>query len=123
MREIKFKGWNTITKTMVDLKAITVFALRDNLGDGLYLPFSEKIILLQFIGRYDKNKAELYDGDICKNGDWEDDAHAYNYRINVIEWDEHNAMWMGWNPNIDGMTCEKIGSIFENPELLEQKDV
>lgn len=77
--------------------------------------------ILQFTGLHDAKGVALYDGDICKNGDWEDNAHAYNYRINVIEWDEHNAMWMGWNPNIDGMTCEKIGTMFNNPELLEQK--
>ncbi len=99
-------------------------SMRDNRRGDVIIEATaqDKFIVQQFTGRSDKNGVELYAGDICKNGDWEDDAHAYNYRINIIEWDEHNTMWMGWNPNTDGMTCEKIGNIFENKDLLERKE-
>jgi len=67
----------------------------------------------------DKNNKEIYEGDICRNGDWEPDAHAYNYRTEVIQYVEDEGSFIGWNPSIDCMTCEVIGNIYENPELLE----
>ena len=73
---------------------------------------------MQYTGLKDKNGKEIYEGDICKNGDWESDAHAYNYRTEEVRWDKDNACWQGMNYNHDGMVCKVVGNIYENPEML-----
>ena len=66
-----------------------------------------------FIGQTDKNGDEIYEGDICENGDWCQDANAYDYRTEEVVYDNNDAMFIGWNPCCDGMTCKIIGSIHD----------
>ena len=77
----------------------------------------DKTTIGQFTGLLDKQGKEIYEGDICENGDWENDACAFNYRIEEVKYIEDEATFIGWNFNIDGMTCKVIGNIYENPEL------
>lgn len=92
-----------------------------NAVSGMFSPMYEvdPATVGQFIDRLDRNKKEIYEGDMCKNGDWVPDANAYSYREEDVRWDKGSAMWIGWNYNEDGMTCEVIGDIHSNPELLE----
>jgi hypothetical protein len=80
----------------------------------------EDVKLLQYTGLEDKNGIEIYEGDICENGDWEEDAHCYRTWNDVVEWKDGDAGFSGTYPNVDGMKCEVIGNIYENPELLKK---
>lgn len=93
--------------------------------DGEYWLDIEKMYIMhddkeQYINRKDIKGIEIYEGDTCKNGDYNSDTNAYIYRVEDIEWDNDNACWQGWNFNKDGMSYEKIGNIHENTENLEQ---
>ena len=135
MEEIKFRAWDTKNKKWIGESHLEYLCVNDYVvilvtyapnNSGGYNPIEcrqltnpevDDLEIVQFTGRKDKNGVEIYDGDICKNGDWEENAHAYNYRTEEVKWDKDNAMWIGWSHNQDGMTCVVIGNIYENTEL------
>ncbi len=135
-REIKFRAWDEVTETMIysdkeqseywfsfdDKYRFKAWGVIMGAGSTYEPPEPESYELsavMQYTGRKDKNGVEIYQGDICKNGDWEEDAHAWNCRIEVIEWNDCNSAWLGWNENENGMCCEVIGNRHTTPELLE----
>jgi len=67
MREIKFRAWNVATKVMVDLKKITPLALNID-TNGLFIPFSDGLPLMQYTGLKDKNGKECYEKDFDDDG-------------------------------------------------------
>jgi len=119
MREIKFRAWNIATKTMVDLKKITPLALNID-TDGLFIPFSDGLPLMQYTGLHDKNGKSIYDKDVL---DWEEMKF-------VIEWDNIQGCWYGkpsYNNTIRGILTAQsfsksinIGNIYENKELIKE---
>jgi uncharacterized phage protein (TIGR01671 family) len=109
MRTIKFRALDSNNKWFYwDLKTPD-----ENFGSIKWETLGE------FTGLKDKKGKEIYEGDICRNGDWEEDAQAYNFREEEVTYNEQEASFSGWNPIEDGMTCEVIGNIYENPELLK----
>ena len=111
MREIRFRAWDKKQSKMSK-----PFGL-----DMAYIFDDGKLELMQFTGLQDMYNTDIYEGDICRNGDYEIDAHAYNYRVEVVRYIDNEGAFHGWNYNVDGMTCEVIGNVFENPDLLEPK--
>jgi uncharacterized phage protein (TIGR01671 family) len=127
MREIKFRAWikNGFDKDIKPFMTYEIERIHFNIGEaGIDAEDCEwdmdNVELMQYTGLKDKNGKEIYEGDICKNGDWENDAHSYNYRKEVVEYIESEGCFKGWNYNVDGMTCEIIGNIYENPKLLRK---
>lgn len=78
----------------------------------------EPFYLMQYTGLKDKNGKEIYEGDIVSG--WKD-SHWHDGKDRVlkeVEWTDELA---GFNIiQIEMRTCEVIGNIYENPELLEE---
>ena len=118
MREIKFRVWDEITKTMYYSVEITLDGYRwfkpesvDRVG---YNPFGSKLgFLMQFIGLKDAQNKEIYEGDILTSDDLIDGKVEYldgMYRCGC-----HGI----YKSLIDQFKIKIIGNIYENKELLK----
>jgi len=119
MREIKFRAWNKRTEKMIDLHAITPLAVDPQVtitNDGLYLPFSDGYILMQYTGLKDSGGVDIYEGDIVKN----------KTDTGTVFWHDIRAMFLVDNsatdiaPMDDWDLFEVIGNIWEHSHLLDK---
>ena len=117
MREIKFRAWDPISKKMIIPKE---FIQLDKLYIGYfdesgYPKISEDFILMQYTGVNDKNKKEIYEGDVIvqKHGEIKG---VVRFRDGVFGVDTGKAFY----PFPAYKDIEIIGNIHENPELLKE---
>lgn len=130
MREVKFRAWLTDKrKEMISFERIYrihfredgAFALTfaDTLGNGVAL--HGDFVLMQSTGLKDKNGKEIYEGDILRLFN-EDDEPLHDCGPVVFN---DAAFWIRFTDNrqlelyIDHDMYAVIGNIYENPELLE----
>ena len=103
MREIKFRGWN----------GVEMLKPQDLSQSGKFWQWLGNVdaVLMQYIGRKDKNGVEIYEGDILK-------AHG------EVVWNQDEFRWscidLTWNDkrewhDLDYLTSalEVIGNIYE----------
>jgi uncharacterized phage protein (TIGR01671 family) len=121
VREFKFRVFDNVTHEMYHVGDETqlTFGTRDNTWslwseDG-EITWSKEADLMQYTGLKDKNGKEIYEGDIVKS------KHG---QIGEVIWE--NLMWLvSWiEPEYDSylyevISCDIIGNIYENPELLK----
>lgn len=111
---LKFRAWDKETKTMNGMAEI----YRNRNQEIELRPRDENIILMQSTGLKDKNGKEIFEGDIVK----------CSGLLGTIEL--FKAMWIcsfvRYNNNqkvgFFAQEIEVVGNIYENPELLEEKE-
>lgn len=136
MREIKFRAWATVPKSMYYDVSYNFGFKGEVLQDTVVYELNHLIelmgkvyTLMQYTGFKDKNGKEIWEGDIVV--EWEDDMEKLE-RF-VVEWcgedgypafdlkpnhfEEINALSF-YAQNGEGYEIEVIGNIYENPELL-----
>lgn len=128
-REIKFRAWHKDLKKMFKIGQITLekgtwnFEPNDRDFIGMSIPSQPSFVLMQYTGLHDKNGKEIYEGDILKVyykgmsgvGYVEYDNDYCEYKIIINTDKDYFSLWK----SID---LEKIGNIYDNPELLGVKD-
>ncbi len=120
MRKIKFRSWDKRNRVMDIPDAIA------NDIDG------DKYQIMQFTGLLDKNRVEIYEGDILRGHYLAPDNVVVVWDTGTCSWDLHDRAGEDYGASehlIDvsgecdeGANCwEVIGNIYENGYLLEEK--
>lgn len=132
MMELKIKAWDKKNKDMLNVTGIMTYSNRDELDISFKNPLGrgffkkEDIELLRYTGEKDKKGTEIYNGDILKCLDHDEneyittvrfDSGAYVIDVNQSEYD-YTAI--GWALERDVLEAERIGNKWENPELLKK---
>lgn len=121
---------------MIDLKAITPLALDPSFEqDGVFIPFSEAIVVMQSTGLTDKNGKEIYEGDILLEEWFGHRGRNYKHEVRWADFGwglskngrkdsvtyftpglHHQDSFDLGNPKLEYFRI--IGNIYENPDLL-----
>jgi uncharacterized phage protein (TIGR01671 family) len=147
MREIKFRAWDKVGKTMIPFDeprrcieyGLIAWASSKHMGIGA-LPGSyvylmdeteegeeDPYVLMQFTGLLDKNGKEIYEGDVVKRIiDTSYDTGTYppmviekRVFIETVYWIDETAGFSPFHENF-GEEIEVIGNIYANPELVKR---
>ena len=121
-----FRAWDKETQTMLDVSLIdfkksVLIGEHWEFGETNFINFDE-IELMQSTGLKDKNGKEIFEGDILT---------SQNYPVKgVVEFRTDLGLWVhylkGYNyfeylGNVAG-SKEIIGNIYENQEILKEKE-
>lgn len=125
----KFRAWDRIKKRM--FLVLEIDYENGLVSDETYwntIPFDD-VKLMQFTGLKDKNGKEIFEGDIVKFSDCDDDVY-----VTPVVWDKNYACFGvsfsgGYPISFDYLEefytelkdIEAVGNIYENKELLEGK--
>ena len=118
-REIKFRAWNKINKTMYTGLPYSKAKGEDDFVTVLKYPQVYEI--MEYTGLKDRNGKEIYEGDIDKYG------YVVTYVADINESLGMNCGWYlqrndfeSWSPlECDSDEIEIIGNIFETPKLAK----
>lgn len=137
-QQIKFRAWVSKDSAMIQHREVIERAhnqFSDSLDDG------NTDVIMQYIGIKDKNRKEIYTGDIVKTQavsdySWNEDdtSKDINYIVGfhngtyclfsnlesqypIRQWKDGTNDWYGIE-NCETFLMEVVGNIYENPELL-----
>ncbi len=132
MREYKFRCWDTENKEMLKVQELdfedTFYGGRLSIRTDKYNDYfdMEDMVLMQYTGLKDKNGKEIYEGDIVKFR-FKEDREEFPDLIGYIEYQSTFAAFRimsnqgSFKIDITEIKfIEKIGNIYDNPELLEK---
>lgn len=111
----KYRAWDKPRECIKQVLSIDISA-KKIYCNGDFRSLSEtEFVLMQYTGLKDKNKVEIYEGDVIKAGD---------ELIYYVYYDEDYASFRLRRRNAKYaldvyLKCEIIGNIYENPELLK----
>lgn len=145
IREIKFRAWHKKEKEMKVVIGLELQTMEIRVGEKEWW-FMNYAILMQYTGKKDRDKKEIYEGDIVKNhwyscsGKFIGGLWVVKYGMHSIEGQDYysnsgEGFYFDAQSGIDDDTynianlpsdedkggIEIVGNVFENPEIMEGK--
>lgn len=127
MREIKFRAWDKGKKIIgnvlgIDILHKEIFFSNENVNCYEHVDF-KNIELMEYTGLKDKNNKEIYEGDILSDGNnekpykviFENGSFRAEFERNFEEYSFDLI-------DVVAQGCEVVGNIYENSELLGDKN-
>lgn len=137
MRELKFRAWDEANKVMFGHGFNDCFEFqRTTDGYGYWIGYNnlqrveETIWVMQYIGLEDKNRKDVYEGDVVRYNtgeiwfvEWDAKQAGFIYRNRQIldEAGRKKSSGIGYGQLPGSHEVEVIGNIYEHPELLKTK--
>ena len=136
MREIKFKGKSIDARYSEEqcynkwvygqlIQRSGEFYVLTNYGNELLV---DEDSVGQYTGEQDWDGVEIYEGDIVKCKDYNEDEYTslieYDNSAFVVDVnnDDYDRTALGWGIESDIESTKVIGTKYDNPELLEQNN-
>ena len=114
MREIKFRAWDKINKRMIIAMNNETICMSVFTGDRI-----NEYNAMQYTGLKDKNDVEIYEGDIVNLGTKNNFEVVYD--LSSFSLRKNNGILCLLEIPYRNGDIVVIGNIYENPELLEDK--
>lgn len=130
MRPIKFRAWDKSRNMMTypfELRDIEKGNIGNQFLDGRYHNL-DSCLVMQFTGLHDKNKKDIYEGDIVRVDTT--DLQSKRLHFQFVATVEYKYGMFCISERMDTPVyniydiknhIEVIGNVFENPELLKEK--
>ena len=136
----KYRAWDVLAEKMIDEILMISFVRKEIIGkfsDGstsVPLKFEderngEDVILMQSTGLKDKNGKEIFEGDVVQFEDCSEASDFLYINTGIIEWCQggfhvtnRDSVLMEDLLDGDSLDVTIIGNIYENRELLEDKE-
>jgi hypothetical protein len=131
----KYRAWDTTNKEMFkDTFAITesgqvVVVEQENVMCPPDYVFVDNLVIMQSTGLFDEKGEEIFEGDIVQFEDCYEVSDFLYINTGIIEWCQggfhvtnRDSVLMEDLLDGDSLDVTIIGNIYENPELLEDKE-
>ena len=128
MREIKFRAWDKLKKSMHDVGGINfiegIVILWKQTGSvrSTYYAELDSIELVEYTGRKDKNAVEIYEGDVVFIEEYDGPGETYVVNYKDAEWRLVNGPNVFDEDSLHLFSSEELeikGNIYENKDLME----
>lgn len=126
MQETKFRVWDLEDKRWLK-KTLSYQIMIDSGGIVYKVMFNEienipNVVVQYFTGIKDKNGVDIYEGDIIYIADnWTDEIKFIDGIFGINWLDDFGGVQFTPLAYLTELKIERIGNIFENPKLLNQK--
>lgn len=129
-REIKFRCWDKDSKKMIPGGSFmdvsqTLGVDRWVFGMGIF-NHPDDVEIMQYTGLKDKNGVEIYEGDIqtIPERAYFGRPSKFPNKIESVEWRNESGGWFVQTNHLYRVHArsEVTGNIYENPELIKEKE-